>query len=411
MVCKQKLIKFLSILICLIPVSLVISIVVSEILVFLIGLIYLSYIFYYKDLNLKKNFFLRIFLIIYGFLIINSFFSEDFFLTLKVTLPYIRYCLLTLAICLIYENNIDLKKYLKIFFLPVIFFLVIDGYIQFFFSKNIIGYSTNSLRLSSFFFDEWILGSYIQKFLPVIFMVLFFKSQSTLKTFVNLILVLSILILIYLTGERTGFYLSFMYLILVSYFLGVIFIPRNIFIYFLITIILISIFYILPIKDRVFLTSENTNFFYEFINFYNETYKYFHMTSLNIFKSYEVIGSGVKTFRILCEKYYFIDQIKSCSTHPHNYYFQILAETGLLGFIILSSIFLFFVFKYISLYLYSKKILSENLDAIFAISGMVIYLFPFATSGNFFNNFISIIFFFNMGFVIKNLNRLKHQLV
>ena len=37
----------------------------------------------------------------------------------------------------------------------------------------------------------------------------------------------------------------------------------------------------------------------------------------------------------MCKEYYDIDPIKSCSTHPHNYYIQVLAECGYFGFLIL----------------------------------------------------------------------------
>ena len=49
-----------------------------------------------------------------------------------------------------------------------IYTLIIDGYFQFIFGKNIFGYETvRSDRLSSLFFDELILGSYLGKILPI----------------------------------------------------------------------------------------------------------------------------------------------------------------------------------------------------------------------------------------------------
>ena len=78
--------------------------------------------------------------------------------------------------------------------------------------------------------------------------------------------------------------------------------------------------------------------------------KYYLMfkTSINIFKNNYFFGTGVKSFREQCKKnqYYIIENysafkdkphdyypgytgIDGCSTHPHNYYFQLLSETGI----------------------------------------------------------------------------------
>lgn len=64
--------------------------------------------------------------------------------------------------------------------------------------------------------------------------------------------------------------------------------------------------------------------------------------AIDIFKKNILFGSGVKTFRIECiyteQNAYTIKlkeeipNISFCSTHPHNYYLQLLAETGLIGF-------------------------------------------------------------------------------
>jgi len=402
---KKKLINLISVMVSLVPLSLVISIALSEFLIFTICLLFLFYSFYYSEFEIYKCSFFKIFLFVYLILILNTFWSKDFFLSLKVTLPYIRYGILSLVVWYVYENNINFKTNLKKFFVPLILFLVIDGYIQFFFGKNIVGYSTNSLRLSSFFFDEWILGSYIQKFLPIICLVLFNKIESNIKLYCNLILIFLFLILIYLTGERTAFFLSIFYLVLIFYFLIQLFFNKNLYVYFFLLFFFIVIIFNLPLKERIFLLTENISFIEKFTSFYDETYKYFHMTSLNIYRDNEFIGSGVKTFRILCKDYYYLDQIKSCSTHPHNFYFQIIAETGLLGLMILSLIFLTFIFRYLKFYFIPKKLLYNDLGSIFIISGILVYLFPIATSGNFFNNFLSIIFFFNLGFIIKNNNR------
>ena len=95
--------------------------------------------------------------------------------------------------------------------------------------------------------------------------------------------------------------------------------------------------------------------------------KYYLMfnTSIKIFKDNVFFGSGIKTFRKKCkeDKYFVIQNyslfkdkphnyykgftgVDSCSTHPHNYYLQSLAETGIFSFIV---IFFLFVYSLLSI--------------------------------------------------------------
>ena len=51
--------------------------------------------------------------------------------------------------------------------------LVFDGFYQFHFKENILGFAMYEDRVSSFFKDELIYGSYLSKFFPI-FLSLFF---------------------------------------------------------------------------------------------------------------------------------------------------------------------------------------------------------------------------------------------
>ena len=67
---------------------------------------------------------------------------------------------------------------------------------------------------------------------------------------------------------------------------------------------------------------------YIFSKQHNEHYTSAYM----MFKDNILFGVGIKNFRNFCKlkKYNISD--KTCSTHPHNTYVQLLSETGLIGF-------------------------------------------------------------------------------
>ena len=200
-------IKSLSLLICLIPLSMILGILVTEILILIITIFFIYYCISNKSYFYFKSKYFKLFMIIYLFLILNSTFSQDIILSLKVSLPYIRYGILSLAIWFVLENNKDQLKYFRYFLLFPIALLIFDGFIQYIFGQNIIGYSTQSSRLSSFFFDEWILGSFIQKFFPLLIIVLFCNNETHKYLYLKLCFLFLGYLIVFLSGERAACYL------------------------------------------------------------------------------------------------------------------------------------------------------------------------------------------------------------
>ena len=60
-------------------------------------------------------------------------------------------------------------------------------------------------------------------------------------------------------------------------------------------------------------------------------------TAYNMFKDKPLLGHGPKMFRIICKEEKYAVGISPCMTHPHNFYIQLLAETGIIGFLFLFS--------------------------------------------------------------------------
>jgi len=57
-----------------------------------------------------------------------------------------------------------------------------------------------------------------------------------------------------------------------------------------------------------------------------------YISALKMFNDKPIFGIGANLFRFKCNKPKYEIQTRSCNTHPHNFYIQILAELGIFGF-------------------------------------------------------------------------------
>ena len=117
-----------------------------------------------------------------------------------------------------------------------------------------------------------------------------------------------------------------------------------------------------------------------------------------MFKNSPIIGQGVNSYRIKCHDYKFKIHDKSCSNHPHNLVLQILSELGLVGFSFY-FFFMIFILKKIFLNIYYNKSNNYNL---FLAYFYLINFFPLISYGNVFNNWLSILIFLPLGFLINS---------
>ena len=383
-----------------------------------LGLSLVSFLFLLNSIrnNLKKyffNFYFIFFLIFCLLLILSSLLSNNIFVSLKNSLFYFRFGVFSLCFWYLLENNQNLLRYLFFSILICFLSLIIDGYIQYFFGTNLIGINLyNNFRVSSFFGSELILGSYLARFFPILFALFVFFDQKKKNKF--LLISLSIIFilsegLIFLSGER----LSLFFMNLSA--LYIIFMIKNYRIYrlwtYLASLILIVIMLnIFPnAKDRIIDQSlndftGNSDEIYIFSKPHNDMY----ISAFRIFLDNPFFGVGPRQFRNECKNY--IVSEYSCHTHPHNTYLELLSESGIFAFFIVAGIFIYilhlsfkhFVFKF---YKNKKKIFNDF--EVCLLSAVIISLWPFSPSGSFFNNWMSIVYYYPIGILLWQ--RSKYQ--
>ena len=139
-----------------------------------------------------------------------------------------------------------------------------------------------------------------------------------------------------------------------------------------------------------------------------------HMrTALKAFIDKPLLGHGPRSFRKICKiKSYQVGETP-CNTHPHNFYIQLLSETGLVGFSFLFYLLIFFCFKstkyFLEKYFLKKSYLEYTNFQLSLLSSVLITIFPITTNGNFFNNNLMILYFFPLGFIFYSYAKNKNK--
>ena len=343
------------------------------------------------------------------------------------SLLFFRFFLFLIIVYLLSRSNILHFKY---FFIIAVFsslLLSLDIIYQHFFGVDIVGLKGDKFRSSGFFGDENIAGGYLLRFgFFVIFFSIFSLKNNKFTKFIFPVIVISIL------GTGMLFAGNRMPLILFIFgFLVVFLLNLKINKILLLSLVVLSLLFKFIISsdesyknyiasyynsyieevENTFLTPFDINLFKgkgvqtwkraekideeEFAlgqkyTFYKDvkirsSYLRLTLASLQTWKSNKIFGNGIKSFRIDCAKFKNPKKNRICSNHPHNYYLEILTETGVVGFLIvifIGSLFLIYILK-------NFKFFRENNlnDLFFAATSinLILEMFPIKSTGSFFS--------------------------
>src|SRR6056300_739604 len=179
-----------------------------DLIVSLSALFFLYYVFKNKEFHFFNN---KPLIIFFSFciycILLSVFVAKDTMLSFESSIFYFRIGVFSCFIWFLIDKDENILNYFYYVLILSFSALVIDGYVQSFTGENLLGFRTNQIRISSFFGDELIMGSYLSRLFPLLF-ALFIVKQKKFKFEVYYVGLLFILvdILIYLSGERSAFF-------------------------------------------------------------------------------------------------------------------------------------------------------------------------------------------------------------
>ncbi|MBC85460.1 MAG: hypothetical protein CL454_11465 [Acidimicrobiaceae bacterium] len=265
-------------------------------------------------------------------------------------------------------------------------------------------------RYSSFFGEEYISGSFISKmFFPILILFSYFPKKNN---YIFIILISLFFLSTFFSGER----MATLTVLIIFFLTALLYKDKRILISIFLILSIISLPYmsksgrfneivsIFSISDKKI--NEQIKFNNKFINLLDQSgHLPLFVTSYKIWKENLVFGSGLKTFRQKCsDKKFDLQKYKysNCSSHPHNYYLEILSETGILGFLMI--FFIIFLIFYKSIKIVNRKIYNQDFLLLKCFLLLNLSFLIIISSGSFYNNWISIIFWLNITF-LSSLNK------
>lgn len=364
-----------------------------------------------------------------------------------------RFLLFIIVIHILFLNKIlDLKKIL-LFSLICTSFVSFDVIFQYLVGFDLFGLKSHGLKNPGPFGDEEIAGAYLLKF--SFFSFFFFFNYIQNKKYEKLFSISFIvfhLLAILVAGNR-------MPLVLVFFGCGaiILFVKNFRFVMFSSLIIFVSLFSIL-VKYDSGLKNSYSSFIAEvnilklinlneskieqkiervekdsnnqkkewsegilkknwegIILLDNSGYNRIFRTSIAMWQEKPLFGFGLKSFRFKCweilnKKAHLVPESNiakfSCANHPHNYYFELLSEAGIIGLGLILII--FFILLKNSFYFikkYNQKLETNTFFLLAIIISVFIEIWPLRSTGSFFTTANATYFWLIAGVLISAIKK------
>lgn len=376
---SSKLLKISQFFLLALPIFTILGRAPQDITMSIIVILFLVHSCLAKDFSWVKDRWALLCFAFWGYIVATSFLTVDVGQALERSTTWGRFFIFSVALYTWIINSRKISHYLLVSCLVAVGFLAVDSLIQFQTGYDLFGnpkFSEN--RLNGPYRRPYVAHIIVWNMFPVV--VYFLGTAFTEKKWLHSLYMLLTLILLYvavlLSGARAPFLLSllglgFVFLLAPS-------LRRRLFTIFLLLAGTISIAFFThhDVFERQFTSTHKT-----ISHLSDSPYGKILKDVEKVFQHHMILGTGAKNYREVCKdpKY----QTKRCKNlHPHNFYAELLVETGLIGFCIMLGIF----------YLTLKTLLTDwskrnhNFILVGVVTAILIRFWPITFGSSFFSN-------------------------
>ena len=397
----------------LLPIALITGPAIPDIIISLIAIYFLFKSIFKKLWSYYQNPIVIGFLLFCLYGLLRSIFFEIpiFSLTNEGSAFYFRYIFFSMGVWYLLDENPYLSKCFIVVSFLCLFIVSIDGLYQYFNSMNIFGNKKpNPYRLTGLFGKEQVIGRYISYITMFTFALVYenyIKSKKILL--LSCAFLFFFVVVIFLSGERSPFFNICLFILFITIFIKKFRIYFSLFILFIV-IIIYSLLQINPVaKERMLdktiaQVSETKLSILPYSRHHEEHY----ISALKMFIDNPVFGIGTNTFRFHCKKDEYKITKRSCTTHPHNFYIQVLAELGILGILFLLTFFSYLIFCNMKFFINQIRN-SFDFPPKFFFYPLILFIYwwPLIPHMSLYNNWNNVFMMLPLGYLMKYLFIIK----
>ena len=377
---------------------------ILNLFIIILDLIFIFEVVSKKKLKYFNNKFFYSLILFWLILLINLIFSISFVDSLPRSFGFVRFIFFALAINYYFNESSKYTNHIFAIWAIIFFIISFDLIFEYIFGFNTLGFKSYMPgRLSGFFNQELKIGHLYSAIILIClsFIHIFLSQQKNQNKFINYKIKNSIFYLLFILflfislviGERSNFIKTLLMTIPFLF----LFNKKDFGKKLMSILITIAILFTIMFKNEKFEDRFWKMFFKPLMNnpielVSNSSYGSHYKVALEVFNNNMIVGVGLKNYRkeVVKDGY-----SSNASIHPHQIHFEILSETGLLGYFSFLIFFIFNITLAINYFIKEKNI--------FQLSGtlfVIVSLMPILPSGSFFTSFGAALFWLNFGLML-----------